>query len=252
MAKGLFPEDHSYFAGVLDMAGYRVIWDFLADADLILAAGFDPVELISPWGLSTPVLHLDTTLNTDQVYASEHEVVGNVAAILDWIAAHWSGEPRRTEQEVAAHRASPRQAWLAGHVPDALNPSDVVTIAREVAPPDTILVTDIGSHKIMSGQAWPARTPRGVLMINGLSAMGFGVPAAIAARLARPEHPVIALVGEAGGDRPAHPAQALGCDGTRADSPRGPAQGTGRLRHQDPPAADKARINPAQYEAQFA
>jgi acetolactate synthase-1/2/3 large subunit len=134
MAKGLFPEDHSYFAGVLDMAGYRVIWDFLADADLILAAGFDPVELISPWGLSTPVLHLDTTPNTDQVYASEHEVVGNVAAILDWIAAHWSGEPRRTEQEVAAHRASLRQAWLAGHVPDALNPSDVVTSADDQRP----------------------------------------------------------------------------------------------------------------------
>jgi acetolactate synthase-1/2/3 large subunit len=130
MAKGLFPEDHSYFAGVLDMAGHQVIWDFLADADLILAAGFDPVELISPWQVSTPVLHLDTTPNTDQVYASEHEVVGNVAAILDWIAAQWSGEPRRTEQGVAAHRASLRQAWLAGHVPGALNPSDVVTIGR--------------------------------------------------------------------------------------------------------------------------
>ena len=44
MAKGVFPEDHPYFAGVLDMAGYRVVWDLLAGADLILAAGFDPVS----------------------------------------------------------------------------------------------------------------------------------------------------------------------------------------------------------------
>jgi len=65
MAKGTFPEDHPYFAGVLDMAGHRVVWDLLADADLILAAGFDPVELISPWSVSTPVVHLDTTPNTD-------------------------------------------------------------------------------------------------------------------------------------------------------------------------------------------
>jgi hypothetical protein len=36
------------------MAGYRVVWDLLAGADLILAAGFDPVELISPWSLATP------------------------------------------------------------------------------------------------------------------------------------------------------------------------------------------------------
>jgi acetolactate synthase I/II/III large subunit len=203
MAKGLFPEDHAYFAGVLDMAGHRVVWDILAAADLILAAGFDPVELISPWQVSPPVLHLDTTPNTDQVYASEQEVVGNVAAILDWITAQWSGEPRWTEQEVAAHRARLRQAWLAGHVPGALNPSDVVLAAREAAPGDTILVTDVGSHKIMCGQAWQA-TPcvppaaRSVLMTNGLSAMGFGVPAAIAAKLSLPDRPVIAMVGDGG------------------------------------------------------
>ena len=94
MAKGVFPEDHPYFAGVLDMAGHRVVWDLLAGADLILAAGFDPVELISPWSVATPVMHLDTTPNTDQVYASAHELVGHVAAILGWIAAQWPGEPR--------------------------------------------------------------------------------------------------------------------------------------------------------------
>ncbi len=198
MAKGTFPEDHPYFAGVLDMAGHRVVWDLLADADLILAAGFDPVELISPWSVATPVLHLDTTPNTDQVYASAYELVGHVAAILGWIAAQWSGEPRWAETEVAAHRARLRAAWLAGRAEGRLNPSDVVTIAREAAPADTIVTTDVGSHKIMAGQAWQAAGPRSVLMTNGLSAMGFGVPAAIAAKLTRPDQPVIALVGDGG------------------------------------------------------
>jgi acetolactate synthase I/II/III large subunit len=64
MAKGVFAEDHPYFVGVLDMAGHRVLWDLLSGADLILAAGFDPVELISPWSVRTPVLHADTTPNT--------------------------------------------------------------------------------------------------------------------------------------------------------------------------------------------
>ena len=198
MAKGTFPEYHGYFAGVLDMAGHRVLWEFLQDADHILAAGFDPVELISPWTVTTPVLHVDTTPNTDQVYASEYELVGNVAAILDWITSQWPGEPRWTEAEVAAHRDRLRTAWLAGHVEGALNPSDVVTIARDAAPPDAILTTDVGSHKIMAGQAWHATEPRSVLMTNGLSAMGFGVPAAIAAKLGRPERPVISLVGDGG------------------------------------------------------
>ena len=198
MAKGVFPEDHPYFAGVLDMAGHRVVWDLLAGADLILAAGFDPVELISPWSVTTPVVHLDTTPNTDQVYASAHELVGHVAALLGWIAAQWSGEPRWAEAEVAAHRARLRAAWLAGRAEGRLNPSEVVTIAREAAPADTIVTTDVGSHKIMAGQAWQAAGPRSVLMTNGLSAMGFGVPAAIAAKLTRPDRPVIALVGDGG------------------------------------------------------
>ena len=198
MAKGTFPEDHPYFAGVLDMAGHRVLWDLLASADLIVAAGFDPVELISPWSVSTAVMHLDTTPNTDQVYASAHELVGHVGVILGWIAAHWSGAPRWAESEVAAHRARLRAAWLDGRAEGALNPSDVVSIAREAAPPDAIVTTDVGSHKIMTGQVWQAREPRSVLIPNGLSAMGFGVPAAIAAKLTRPDRPVIALVGDGG------------------------------------------------------
>ena len=198
MAKGTFPEYHDYFVGVLDMTGQRVVWQFLDDADLIMTAGFDPVELISPWSVSTPVLHLDTTPNTDQIYASEHELVGNVAALLDWVTAQWTGEPRWTAAEVAAHRNRVREAWRAGHVEGALNPSDVVTAAREAAPADAILVTDVGSHKIMAGQVWQAAEPRSVLMTNGLSAMGFGVSAAIGAKLARPDRPVIALVGDGG------------------------------------------------------
>jgi acetolactate synthase-1/2/3 large subunit len=198
MAKGVFGENHPYFAGVLDMAGYQVVWDLLADADLILTAGFDPVELISPWPVTTPVLHLDTVPNTDQVYASAHELVGNIAAILGWIAGGWSGEPRWTEKEVAAYRARLHAAWRAGRAEGSLNPSDVVAIAREAAPPDSIVTTDVGSHKLMVGQVWQACAPRSVLMTNGLSAMGFGVPAAIAAKLSFPDRPVIALVGDGG------------------------------------------------------
>jgi acetolactate synthase-1/2/3 large subunit len=305
MAKGTFPEDHPYFAGVLDMAGYRVVWDLLAGADLILAAGFDPVELISPWSVGTPVMHLDTTPNTDQVYASAHELVGHVGAILGWLTAQWSGAPRWAEDEVAAHRARLRSAWLAGRAEGKLNPSDVVVIAREAAPPDTIVTTDVGSHKIMAGQVWQAREPRSVLMTNGLSAMGFGVPAAIAAKLTRPGRPVIALVGDGGfamtatemriaaalglpitvvvftdnslnrielrqqamgypptatrmgGTDLAALAEAMGCDGVRVDTPaalekalagfgaRSGASSGSR------PLVIEARIDPAQYEAQF-
>jgi acetolactate synthase I/II/III large subunit len=299
MAKGVFPEDHPYFAGVLDMAGYRVVWDLLAGADLILAAGFDPVELISPWSVSTPVLHLDTVPNTDQVYPSAHELVGHVGALLGWLSARWTGEPRWAEAAVAAHRDRLRAAWLAGRAEGRLNPSDVVTIAREAAPPGTILATDVGSHKLMAGQAWQATEPRSVLIPNGLSAMGFGVPAAIAARLTRPDRPALALVGDGGFAMAAtemriasslglpvtvvvfadnslnrielrqqsagYPptatridgmdlvalAEAAGCDGVRADTPAALEKALAGLAARTRPLIVEARIDPAQYEAQF-
>src|SRR3984885_2476209 len=144
MARGVFPEDPPYFAGVLDMAGHRVLWDLLAGADLIVTAGFDPVELISPWSVATPVLHLDTTPNTDQVYFAAHELVGDVGALLGGGAIQWSGPPRWSERQVAEHRARLRAAWQDGHVHGRLNPSDVVAIARQAAPADAIVTTDVG------------------------------------------------------------------------------------------------------------
>ncbi len=198
MAKGVISEDHPYFAGVLDMAGHRVIRDLLASADLIVTAGFDPVELIYPWQIATPVLHVDTTPNTDQVYPAATEVAGNVAAALTWIDARWDGEPRWAPGEVAAHRARLRAAWEAGYAPGKLNPSEVVTAVRAAAPAGAIATADVGSHKIMTGQAWAARAPRETLITNGLSAMGFGLPAAIAAGLSRPGAPVVCFTGDGG------------------------------------------------------
>ncbi len=199
MAKGVISEDSPWYAGTLDMAGHRVVWDLLASADLIVTAGFDPVELISPWRLSVPVLHVDTVPNTDQVYPAAIEVVGNVATALAWFAASWEGGPRWAETEVAAHRAALRAAYHDGYAAGRLNPSEVVETVRSAAPAGTVVTADVGSHKIMTGQAWTARAPRETLITNGLSAMGFGLPAAIGAALSSaPGTPVACLTGDGG------------------------------------------------------
>ncbi|HEY1823806.1 MAG TPA: thiamine pyrophosphate-binding protein [Trebonia sp.] len=198
MAKGVVPETSPWFAGVLDMACNDRMWDLLASCDLIIAAGFDPVELIKPWNLTVPVLHVDTTANTDQVYASEVEMVGDVAAIAEWLADGFTGQGRWSAADVAAFRRGLLDDYYAGRVGGHLNPTDVVDAARAACPQATIATTDVGSHKLLVGQGWLTHDPRGVLMTNGLSAMGFGLPAAIAAKLTFPQRPVIALIGDGG------------------------------------------------------
>jgi len=198
MAKGVFPEDHPLFAGVLDMACNQLLWRFLADADLVVAAGFDAVELIRPWTIRTPVLHVAATPNTDQIYASECECVGDIGAVLGWFSGQWSGQPRWSDSEVAEHRSRLRDAYYAGRVTGRLNPTDVVDIVRAAMPREAVATTDVGSHKLLVGQGWQTYEPRTMLMTNGLSAMGFGVPAAMAAAMADPARPAVAIVGDGG------------------------------------------------------
>jgi acetolactate synthase-1/2/3 large subunit len=198
MSKGVFPEDHPLFMGVIDMACNQVVWDLLRQSDLVIAAGFDAVELIKPWSVDAPVLHVDATPNTDQIYASDCECVGDIGAILDWLAGEWTGQERWAADEVARARQTLRDAYFEGRVGGELNPTDVVDIVRAAAPAGAIATTDVGSHKLLVGQGWRTDEPRGLLMTNGLSSMGFGIPAAIATKIARPDRPVVALVGDGG------------------------------------------------------
>jgi len=198
MAKGVFPESHPLFAGVSDVACNTVVKEFLDGADLIIAVGFDPVELVKPWRYRAPVLHIDSTPNLDQVYAAPCEVLGDISAILDWLASSWRGQPRWLESEVAAHRSSLRAAYYAGRAEGRLNPSDVVDLVQSSLPASTVATTDVGSHKFLVAQGWLAERPRSVLMSNGLSAMGFGLPAAIAAAMTVPDRQVVALIGDGG------------------------------------------------------
>lgn len=197
-AKGILAEDHAYFAGTLDMACGKVVWEFLASADLILAVGFDAVELISPWRPRAPVLHIDSCENTDQVYAAETELVGSIPAILESLADSYKGQEKWSEKEVREHREALFGLYRSGRAAGRLNPSDVVDAARGAFPKDTIITMDVGSHKLLVGQGWTAYEPRGVLVSNGLSAMGFALPGAIAAKMLHRDRQVVCFTGDGG------------------------------------------------------
>jgi acetolactate synthase-1/2/3 large subunit len=198
MAKGILPETHPLYAGTLDMACNGFVWDFLRGADLLLAVGFDAVELIKPWSLKVPTIHIDTVPNTDQVFAADIEIVGDITMIVDAIAVAGTGASRCTHAELAAHRARLRELYRAGRVAGHLNPSDVVDAVRAAMPADTLVTTDVGSHKLLVGQGWTTQAPRGMLMTNGLSSMGFSLPAAITAKLICPDRPVVCFTGDGG------------------------------------------------------
>ncbi|MDA8290820.1 MAG: thiamine pyrophosphate-binding protein [Actinomycetota bacterium] len=198
MAKGVFPESHPMFAGTLDMACDQVVWKFVASADLIVTAGFDAVELIRPWTMRLPVLHIDSLANTDQIYYAAEELIGNLTWGVEAVTSAWRGRGFWSEAEVAAHRSNLRNAYYLGREAGKLNPTDVVDIVGAAVPAGTVITCDVGSHKLLVGQGWRAEEPRSVLMTNGLSSMGFGIPGAIGAQLVDDRCSVVAFVGDGG------------------------------------------------------
>jgi len=198
-AKGILAEDHRYFAGTIDMACNKKLWSFLASGDLILAVGFDAVELIKSWQLTVPVVHIDATPNTDQVYPADVEFVGAIPIVLDAFRRAGAGSgPRWPERDIERHRTELFDEYYSGRVAGKLNPSDVVDVVRNNLPSTTIATTDVGSHKLLVGQGWKTCEPRTLLMTNGLSSMGFSLPAAITAKLLRPDRPVVCFTGDGG------------------------------------------------------
>jgi len=195
-AKGVIPEDHPLAAGVFDMYGEAVVRELVGQSDCVLAVGLDATEFIHPWTFTVPVVYLDTVPNTDQFVPAVCEVVGPLGPLVAALAARVTPGPRWPADEVARHRTRLRAA-IEGQGPE-LQPQQVLAVARRLFPRETVVSVDVGAHKILAGQYWTTYAPRTYLVSNGLSAMGYSLPAAMAARLVHPDRPVLAFVGDGG------------------------------------------------------
>lgn len=200
MAKGLLPESHPCYAGVLFHALSDMVGETHAQADLVVAIGYDPVEFnYEGWmrdGL--PLASID--ISPADIDRARHpvaaDVVGDIAAGLVVLEALEAESKDWALAEVSARKA----AMFARMRPRGgrMGPCAVLEVLREVLPDDGIMTCDVGAHTHLIGQKWPTPAPGLQIMTNGWSAMGFGLPAAIAAQLCRPDRKVCAVVGDGG------------------------------------------------------
>jgi len=80
----------------------------------------------------------------------------------------------------------------------AMGPAEFFSWLRKLLPRDAIVVTDSGFHQIMTRRYFEVHSPRGLIVPSDFQSMGFGLPAAIGAKLAAPDRVVVALVGDGG------------------------------------------------------
>ena len=196
-SKGVFPEDHPLFLGTIEMLGTAKLFELCDQSDLVLMVGFDPVEFDRDWTAPAPVIHINSIPNDDGYYRSALELVGPIAESLGYlkditqeVTAKWPPEDVRRIRESFRSFVSPARPGLtAQQVLDAL---------RKALPKDALATCDVGYNKAVTGQCWTAYAPRTFFMSNGLSSMGYGLPAAIGLKLAHPDRAVACIVGDGG------------------------------------------------------
>lgn len=196
MAKGMIGEDHPLSLGCIERARRQVQRELLRSADLVIGLGYDVVEVeYEAWIGQVPLLSIDLDpVDADASVTIAHEVVGDLDAALAWLQALPPARPEWPDDLAARHRERFQQA-LRPALP-GFTPHHAIDAVRAVLPRDGILAFDVGAHTHQIASQWTAHAPGTFLITNGWSSMGFGLPAAIAAKLARPERPVVALIGD--------------------------------------------------------
>jgi acetolactate synthase-1/2/3 large subunit len=193
-AKGVVPESWPTFAGLF--TGAVLERPLLERADLVVGVGLDPVEAIpGPWPYDAPVLLLHSHPVETAYFGAAALATGPyhrvLPAVLPAAAPAWPpGEVARAWVTARARLAPPAGG-------DALRPQDVVRETRRTLG-DGPLTVDAGAHMLVAMPLWATDGPDPVLISNGLATMGYALPAALGAALARPGRRVTCLVGDGG------------------------------------------------------
>ena len=199
MAKGMFPEDHPLYVGVLFHALSDYVAETYRDADLVVGIGYDPVEFnYEDWMPDVPLIHFDS--KKADVDNAQIKTVINVLGELETTLKEfleintdkkdWNITALQYRKNELFQKLIPK--------PNSFGPLAVVEELRNILPDDGILSVDVGAHLHLIGQMWRTPEPQKLIMTNGWSSMGFAIPAALAAKLCHPELPVAAILGDGG------------------------------------------------------
>ena len=179
--KGALPDPHPLALGLF-AAGHPL----LAQSDLLVVVGVDPVE-VSPgvWPAGVSMVRVGRAPHDDAV-------VGEIALVIEELAPRLRGRTR-ADWDVAALDRLKRGLRAAAPAGPGLARRRVVELAREMTPAGTLLTLDVPL-----ASAWQSVAPRECLVANGAATLGFALPAALAAALARPDARVVAVGAAAG------------------------------------------------------
>jgi len=197
MAKGLIPEDHHCYAGELFHALSDYLEDVHAECDLVIGLGYDPVEFnYESWIPEVPVLHFNTS-PTEEL--SKGELTQFISEPDRWFDILRKMNSGATDFDpVLIENVKSEMLSVFSGFTNHFGPAAALKILQEELPENVILTADVGSHLHLTGQFWQCKGRQNLIITNGWSGMGFGLPAALAAQINKRDATVVCITGDGG------------------------------------------------------
>ena len=206
MAKGCVDFVKPYSLFTIGLGAKDIVTCAIDAADLVITIGFDMVEyhphLWNPNG-DKNIVHIDfIPAEIDKNYHPEIEVVGDIADALEQLHAQLCELDfefdLKQQQNTRIEMMNELNAWENDTARGKVKPQKVLSDVRALLPPEAVLLSDVGAHKMWIARHYQCHEPNTCLVPNGFCSMGFALPGAIAAAMVQTENPVVAIAGDAG------------------------------------------------------
>jgi len=205
MGLGSFPGSHPLYFGLVGMHGRAYANRALCECDLVVALGTRlgdrTTAKASTFARQAKLVHVDVDpAEIGKNVPADVPIVGDVRGVLRALLGEdlrGEGEERRAWlAQLAAWRkeAQPAPRQRRGRV----SPQDVIAALHRHTAGQATIVTDVGQHQLWAAQHYTYDRPRSYISSGGLGTMGFGLPAAMGAKIACPEADVWAVCGDGG------------------------------------------------------
>ncbi len=202
LGQGTIATNHPLFLGMGGMHGSFAANIAMTEADFMISIGcrFDDRLTGNPktFAKNAKVAHIDIDpAEIGKIIRADIPVVGDAKKALQMLLAEptvhnntekWIEKVTKDKNRVRSYDKKER----------VVQPQAVIECIGELTNGDAIVVTDVGQHQMWTAQYYPYQNERQLVTSGGLGTMGFGVPAAIGAKIANPEKEVILFVGDGG------------------------------------------------------
>ncbi len=200
-AKGLIDERDGLAIGGAGLSpkADKLVLPAIQQSDCILLLGYDPIEMRigwrNPWPTNVPVIEITSVERKHAMHEVTHTISNAIGPALEKLGTAMNPGRNDIPQYAANLRSALHETFASG---DEFGPDVVFETLRTIMPTETVATADSGAHRILLSQMWHCPSPKTLLQSSALCTMACAVPIAAGYKLANPETPVIAFVGDAG------------------------------------------------------